>query len=245
MSEPELEASPDTRVSKNGVKQRALNALTFLLAVAVCGEGYLLWEMNSRVDHAMAELDRLEHDGTAADWNVITAPREPIRESSPPENMEPVSAPLGEPYSRADLFFWDPLADLDQVRHDMGILIGQMRGDSMLAPHVGGEKHRTPADQRLRVEDVGDAYVATVALPGVEETDVSVGIVRQTLTISITRRLHGESSASQSSRENRVMGQSILRMALQDVVDGEHLKSCLKDGVLTVTIPKSRVGGSN
>jgi len=219
-------------------KQRALNALTFLLAVAVCCEGYLLWEMSGRVDDAMMKLGQLERNGTAADWKVIPTPD---GDTQAGRNLQ--SQPLDsllDPFAQTDPLYWDPLADLDRARHEMDLFMLQMRPDSILyLPRVEGIIRKTSPSQSLRVEDAGDSYVATVNLPGVDESDVSVTVSEMTLIILVKQeRGTAKIPGGQSSRHERVSGQSVWRMQLTDAVDETGIKSCLKDGLLTITIPK-------
>lgn len=89
------------------------------------------------------------------------------------------------------------------------------------------------------VIDNDKAYVVTAELPGMSEGDIEVKYVDQTLTI------RGEKKEEKEEKEqNRYLAErryGLFQRAFQvpNGVDGDKIEATFKNGVLTVTLPKT------
>lgn len=91
----------------------------------------------------------------------------------------------------------------------------------------------------LDVEESDDAFTIHVELPGVASDDVDVSLEENVLTISGERRFYDDREAEGFRRVERSFGRFHRAIRLPDRVDPTGVKAVQRDGVLTVTAPKS------
>jgi HSP20 family protein len=107
---------------------------------------------------------------------------------------------------------WDPFRVMDAfLRWD------PLRVEDGVAAR-GGE-----LSPRFDVKQTKDAFVINADLPGVKDEDLDVSLKGALLTISGKREAYGTFTRS---------------FSLPDSVDGERVTADLKNGVLTVVVPK-------
>lgn len=118
---------------------------------------------------------------------------------------------------------------------DIDRLFNQSFADWML-------NSRTDADvcsgiYRMNLVDKGDALYFVAELPGVEEKDMNLSVHQDTLTISAKRNVQyeKENTVYLSERGDYDIQRSI---ALPVHVDAANAKATLKNGILTVVLPK-------
>lgn len=115
---------------------------------------------------------------------------------------------------------WTPFAEMARLQQDLDKLFTTGNGES----HVKGF---TPAVDV--VED--DAKFELFAdLPGVKQEDLDIQVDKDVLTIKGERKLE--------KKGERVAGAFSRSFTLPKTVDVEKIAATLKDGVLTVTLPK-------
>jgi len=91
---------------------------------------------------------------------------------------------------------------------------------------------------RFDVKETKDAYVVSADLPGVKDEELNVSLNGNLLTISGTREEeHREEGESYYAME-RSHGSFARSFTMPDGVDGDGVTADLKQGVLTVRIPK-------
>jgi len=89
---------------------------------------------------------------------------------------------------------------------------------------------------QIEVEDTDAAYRVTAELPGLEEKDVEVLVQDGVLTLRGEKRQDRARAFSE-----RVYGRFERRLAL-DGVDEDQVKASFRNGLLTITAPKSAHG---
>ncbi|MDO9048614.1 MAG: Hsp20/alpha crystallin family protein [Methylobacter sp.] len=78
------------------------------------------------------------------------------------------------------------------------------------------------------------------ALPGVKKEDLDVSVTNQAITIrTSTKEEKKEEEKGKYFRREIMRGECQRTVSLPDNVDGEQAKASFKDGILTVTIPKT------
>lgn len=118
---------------------------------------------------------------------------------------------------------WDPLQDLQALRERLHLLSG------MDAPGW-----MPPVDLR----ETAQRYVLTAELPGLSREDVTIQVLDGKLYLR-GRRPAGTGPCEQYQRVERGHGQFSRTFALPEAVDVDAIEADLKDGVLTIQIPKA------
>jgi HSP20 family protein len=126
---------------------------------------------------------------------------------------------------------WDPLRDLLALHDQLGQLVGTDAPG--WTPPV--DLYETPAE-----------YVLTAELPGLkrEQIDVHAEETRITIRGARTSAPGRDIPCEHYHRVERGHGRFSRAFALPEPIDVEAVSADLKDGVLTVTIPKLRNRGS-
>jgi HSP20 family protein len=115
-----------------------------------------------------------------------------------------------------DLLQWSPFADMDLLPRT---------GDAMFMPDV--ELKETP-----------DALVLKVDLPGMRENEIDIAVVGNRITISGRREEEQRRDDEQFYAYERQYGTFTRTFTLPETYDPDRVKAELKDGVLTVIVPK-------
>jgi HSP20 family protein len=122
---------------------------------------------------------------------------------------------------------WDPFRQMREW----------MRWDPFreMAPFFRGEREWMPA---FEVRENKDSYTFKCDLPGVKKEDIEVTLTGNRLSISGKREAEQETKQDTYYAFERSYGSFVRVFTLPDGIDTEHLKSELKDGVLTLVVPK-------
>jgi HSP20 family protein len=94
----------------------------------------------------------------------------------------------------------------------------------------------------MEVSETDQEMKVTAELPGLEEKDVKVELAHGTLSISGERKTETEDKERRFSE--RYYGRFERRIAVEDV-DADKITASFKNGVLTVTLPKSPAAQQN
>jgi HSP20 family protein len=108
-------------------------------------------------------------------------------------------------------------------------------------PSRGGDGWAmTPAEfvPNFEVKETKDAYVVRADLPGVSEKDVEISVTGNVIQISGRREQESRQEDERFFAMERSYGQFSRAFSLPEGADAERVSADLKDGVLTVTIPK-------
>jgi HSP20 family protein len=106
--------------------------------------------------------------------------------------------------------------------------------DSLAQP--AGARVARPA---LDLRETAEAYLLEAELPGVRAEDLELEVSGDELTISAKRAETSESAEQIWHRRERRVTTYQRRLRLPEGVDGTAVEAELKDGVLTVKLPKS------
>lgn len=126
-----------------------------------------------------------------------------------------------------DLMHWDPFRDLDLSR-------------AFAWPRWGegvGLEGWTPAVDILEDDK---AVTIKVDLPGVEKKDLEISVSDGTLTVHGERKLEREEKKEDYQRRERAHGSFTRSFSLPDYVDARKIAAESKEGVLCITLPKTK-----
>jgi len=105
-----------------------------------------------------------------------------------------------------------------------------------------GDLERAPSlanafTQALSFDDTGEALTLRAELPGITEKDIDINVTSNTLTVKATRTTETPEgyAAHRRERQSFSFAQSY---ELPTRVDPERVQASLKQGVLTLTLPK-------
>lgn len=115
-----------------------------------------------------------------------------------------------------ELMRWDPFQDL-----------GRLAG--------GRTDGYVPA---FDVKETKDAYVFKADLPGVADGDIDLAVTGNRLTVSGKREEEARDENDRLYTYERSYGAFSRSFVLPDGADSEHIDAELKNGVLTLTVPK-------
>jgi len=113
----------------------------------------------------------------------------------------------------------------------------------MLEQTFGGLVGAAPGDKQgwsplVDIEEQDDAYVLEADLPGVRREDVKIEQVGSELLISGEFKERDRKGILR--KQTRRVGRFGYRIALPEQIAGDNIQAKLKDGVLTVHVPKAQ-----
>ena len=132
---------------------------------------------------------------------------------------------------------WEPRGVLD-LRNDIDRLF-----DRFWRRQETGEPLQTAVwHPTVDISEKDDAFEVKADLPGVSREDVKLKITNNVLTLSGERKSEKQEGAEGESyhRFERTYGSFTRSFSLPVAVEEEQVSASFKDGVLTVTLPKSR-----
>jgi len=91
----------------------------------------------------------------------------------------------------------------------------------------------------LDITESETSYDFTLDVPGIDRDDINIDVEQGRLTISGERRQETTDGDKTYRLSERSYGSFSTSFALPDGVDGDQATASLKDGVLTVSLPKS------
>jgi HSP20 family protein len=129
---------------------------------------------------------------------------------------------------------WEPFRELSSLQSEMNRLFnaafeGQGNGPSTTA------RRWTPAMDLLETDE---EFVLRADLPGLSESDVSIELEDNVLTLSGERRTEHEDKREGFYRMERAFGSFSRSLTLPKGVDPEAVNASFDRGVLEVRIPK-------
>ena len=92
---------------------------------------------------------------------------------------------------------------------------------------------------KLDVSETKDAYMVKAEIPGVDQKDLSVSLQNQILTIKGEKHKEKEEKDEKYHRVERSWGEFTRAIALPGAADTEKVNATFKEGVLTITLPKT------
>ena len=133
-----------------------------------------------------------------------------------PEHPVPVKPEI-DPFRW--LFRWDPFREMTPS------WFGQPPAETAFVP-------------AFEVKETKDSFLFKADLPGIKEADIEVKLAGDRLTISGKREAEREEKDDTYYAYERQFGSFLRTFTLPDGFDAEHVFADLKDGVLTVVVPK-------
>lgn len=90
----------------------------------------------------------------------------------------------------------------------------------------------------FEVKENQDSFLFKADLPGMKEQDIEVKLAGDRLTVSGKREAEREDKDDTHDAYERSFGSFLRTFTLPEGFDGDHVAAELKDGVLTIVVPK-------
>ncbi len=146
--------------------------------------------------------------------------------------------------SRSGLQSWQPFRSL---RQEMDRLFGDFERDwgwprstFSLEPFFGRETTLTTTVPAVDVAETDKAYDITAEIPGMAEKEVEVKLANDVLTIKGEKREEKEETKTGYHVSERRYGAFQRSFRIPAGVDKDTVEASFKNGVLKVTLPKSK-----
>ena len=91
----------------------------------------------------------------------------------------------------------------------------------------------------MDVSETKDAVVVKAEVPGMESKDIAISLQEQLLTIKGEKKQEKEEKDERHHRVERSYGAFTRSIRLPVAVDGSKVTAAVKNGLLTVTLPKT------
>ncbi|MEV4531068.1 Hsp20/alpha crystallin family protein [Streptosporangium sp. NPDC049304] len=122
----------------------------------------------------------------------------------------------------------DPFGDMQDLFHQLGLLTRQT---------AEGEAER-PWMPIAEIDEIDDAYLARLEMPGIAPEDVEISINGRELCVN--GEVHTEEGRSNALRVRT--GRFHFHTSLPSDVDQEGVEASMDEGILTLRIPKAMQG---
>lgn len=130
---------------------------------------------------------------------------------------------------------YSPLREMMQLQNDVNRLF------SGFFPAGGQQQEDVTASAwspQVDVYEDADGIKVHADIPGVDQKDLEIQVVNNTLSIRGERRLANEEKKENYHRIERMYGSFSRSFLLPDYADTEKVDASFKNGVLEVSIPK-------
>ena len=105
-----------------------------------------------------------------------------------------------------------------------------------MTPYFGEE--RLAFEPAFEVKETNDAYVFKADVPGLTQADLEVSLTGNRLTVGGKREAEKEEKGDTYYTYERSYGSFTRSFTLPEDIDGTAIQADLKDGVLSIAVPK-------
>lgn len=137
-------------------------------------------------------------------------------------------------FNLPDLGSTNPFAEMERMRRQMDAFSG------MLFKRTPWRRESSAGVfPLLNLTENKDNYYLRAELPGIKAEDLGIEIVDRTLTLSGERKILAEGEKVRYHRREREAGRFSRAIALPGEVDSGRTVARMRDGLLTITLPKA------
>ena len=133
----------------------------------------------------------------------------------------------------------DPFRDMLLLQQQMEQLFG-----NVLNPYSGYPEYEAVFNEKvlqpMDLRETPDTYVVQMDLPGLEKSDISIEVKDRVLAVSGSRKLSTEKKKDEKIlMQERSVSSFSREVVLPKSVDTDAVSAEYKNGVLTITLPKT------
>ncbi len=138
---------------------------------------------------------------------------------------------IQRPFS-SDMGLRSVFSELDRMRQDMDRLMGGGGGRFFSMPTAG-------VFPLVNLTEDKNGYYVRAELPGLKAGELNISVTGNSLSISGQRKIASEGQDIRYHRREREAGSFSRIVSLPGEVDSDKVDAKLKDGILTVHVPKA------
>ena len=134
-----------------------------------------------------------------------------------------------------DRSVWNPSRELAELSDSLNRVFARM-------PRGRNENEAMTVADWIPLVDISETteeYVIKAEIPEVKKEDVKVTLEHGVLTVQGMRRQEAEEKGKKYHRVERSYGSFVRSFSLPDFVDDAKMQAVVKDGILTLHLPKS------
>lgn len=137
-------------------------------------------------------------------------------------------------WQRPSLASWPTFGRLSELRNEIDRLF-----ESPLSELTGTSQLLSGWTPALDVYEEKDNFIVKAELPGMKKEDIEVSFHDGSLSVSGERKSETKHEDAEVYRAERFFGRFQRTISLPAAVAADRIKAAYKDGVLTVTLPKT------
>jgi HSP20 family protein len=123
-------------------------------------------------------------------------------------------------------------------------MIGTKEMDRLLNRFLEGRLEEEPSAAAewapsMDVSETKDSLIAKVEVPGMDPKDIQISLQENLLTIKGEKRQEQKEKQEHYHRAERTYGMFARSVRLPVTVDGSNVAASFKNGLLTITLPKT------
>ena len=127
------------------------------------------------------------------------------------------------------------------LRTEMDRLFDEFYGDEFsMGPHFKGIEGLGDFAPKMDIDETEKEFTVSAELPGLKPEDVDISLDDNILTIQGEKRSEKKQEDKHSYHMERSYGSFARSVRLPSQVDPEKIEANLKDGLLKITLPKSK-----
>lgn len=135
-----------------------------------------------------------------------------------------------------NLIKWDPFKELEEVSTRLNRIFEKSPARSESGTEMLSMADWVPS---VDISETDAAYVVKGEIPGVKKEDVKVTVQNGMLTIQGERKQEKEEKGKKFHRVECSYGNFVRSFRVPDDADENKIKADFKDGMISVTLPKS------
>lgn len=136
-----------------------------------------------------------------------------------------------------NLVKWNPFSELEEVSNRLNRIFGRLPARTESGTNMLAMADWTPS---VDISETEGAYLIKAEIPEVKKDDVKVNLQDGMLTISGERHHEKEEKNKKFHRIERSYGSFARSFRVPDDADASTVSAQFKDGMLNVTLPKSK-----
>lgn len=137
-------------------------------------------------------------------------------------------------WQRPDVWNWDPLDQLSTLREEINQLF-----ESPLSRWGGDQEFFNNWVPAMDLYEDKDNLIVKAEVPGMKKDEIDISLHDGSLIISGERKHEETEKGADTSRSERFFGRFQRSLSLPRPVDAGKASAQYRDGILTVTLPKT------